>query len=104
MNCKPGDLAVIVKSSCGNEGVIVTCLRLAKELFSVIDPSGSIEFNAATWEVDRDIRDWTGRVGRYVPDSILRPIRDNDGQDETLSWKSVPRPHIMSPKPQKEHT
>lgn len=29
MNCKPGDLAVIVRSMAGNEGRIVQCIRLA---------------------------------------------------------------------------
>jgi hypothetical protein len=28
----------------------------------------------------------------YAGDDQLRPIRDQDGQDETLTWKSLPSP------------
>ncbi|MCV5968706.1 hypothetical protein, partial [Lactococcus petauri] len=31
LNCKPGDIAICVRSKAGNEGRIVTCLRLATE-------------------------------------------------------------------------
>ena len=81
MNCKPGDLAVVVSQSkhkCPpqmgaivviGEGMWGNCWRT---LPATIDP----------------------RDGREVaiPDSHLRPIRDpgDDARDETLDWLPVP--------------
>ena len=31
-----------------------------------------------------------------VPDEHLRPIRDNDGEDETLQWAPVPSRELVS--------
>lgn len=88
MNCKPGDLAVMVNSCCGNKGTIVTCIRISHHL-GCIAPGGLFE-DGPIWEVDRDIKGWGGDVSRHVPDSQLRPIRDNPGEDETLRWTDKP--------------
>ena len=76
MNCKPGDLAIVVRSQLGNEGKIVRCIRLA---------SG---WNAV-WEIDRAIAKHTFQDKEFVrlaPDECLRPIRDagDDARDEML--------------------
>lgn len=82
MNCKQGDLAVIVSSISGHEGKIVRCVKF-------------VMFNLR----NRGLTDcWItepmlpNREGAKVPcmDSQLRPIRDNDGEDETLQWAPVP--------------
>ena len=87
MNCKPGDLAVIVRSSAGNEGRMVQCLRLAtsQELE---------EANFAplpTWVLDQPLPTVLGAVVHMARDEALRPIRDpgDDATDETLLWKLV---------------
>lgn len=87
MNCKPGDLAIFVKSSAGNVGAIVEVIR----------PLGySPVFDGATWSDGRfcwlvrsigaPLKSRLGPV--YVespaPDDYLRPIRDTDGEDEML--------------------
>lgn len=102
MNCKQGDLAVVIRSCLGNEGAIVQCLEFVGD---VNYPQDGV---LPSWRVDRWLpgqiprgvwRDLTG----LVPDACLRPIRDQPGTDETLSWKTVPLPAIdLSPKPQRE--
>lgn len=89
LNCKPGDLAVIVKSSCGNEGVIVTCVEFLGVL-QFVDPRGNPTYQAPAWRVDKKIRTIGGATEDRIPDFRLRPLRDNPGQDETLTWLDVP--------------
>lgn len=78
MNCKPGDLAVIVSSQRGPKpiGSIVRILL-----------RGPDWLGHATWLTTgaRDGSDWHR-------DCVLRPIRDpgDDAQDESLSWLPVP--------------
>lgn len=95
MNCKPGDLAIIVWSAAGNEGKIVRCVRLLGERLWYGPGEASMPY--PTWEVDRDLHDWGGEVGRDVPDAQLRPIRDpgDDAVDETLEW--LPSPSRREP-------
>jgi hypothetical protein len=77
LNCKQGDLAVIVRSEAGNEGAIVQCMRLL--------PPGTEgwETLGPRWMVDRVLNGNCGPV-RSVPDARLRPLRDSDGEDEVL--------------------
>lgn len=91
LNCKPGDLAVVVRSMAGNEGVIVRCLRLIRAEATYRANDGS-EYNSAVWEIDRPLPDWVGGVDFTFPDVQLRPIRDpgDDARDETLEWLPVP--------------
>lgn len=88
MNCKQGDLAIIVKSLSGNEGKIVTCVKFLPN-FTGLSFDGLVTCDA--WEVDRELptRD-KKRKTRFFKDSNLRPIRDNPGADETLTWLPVP--------------
>lgn len=90
MNCKPGDLAVIVRSNIKeNIGHLVTVL----DDFQVMH-------GHHCWLV-RSARPLMAKVGpvdvgflscAYMPDKHLRPIRDpgEGAQDETLSWLPVP--------------
>lgn len=103
MKCKAGDLAVVVRSKAGNEGKLVTCIRLATpedfalgERLPVDWPSFWLldrELNSvlvATFE-DGAIKTYRGRT-RVFPDALLRPIRDpGDGAvDETLLRLGIP--------------
>ena len=88
MNCKQGDLAVIVKSWAGNEGKIVHCVRLATHL-----DIARVNFEknmGAVWVVDTSLTTERGRQVSLALDCQIRPIRDNDGEDETLQWAPVP--------------
>ncbi len=91
MNCKPGDLAMVVNSTCGNEGVIVTCL----EYIGLMNWHGRDYRPKArpTWRIDRELPAFDGcHVGPFCKDEILRPIRDpgDDAVDESLAWTKTP--------------
>ena len=95
MNCKQGDIAIVVRSIAGNEGKIVRCLRLATE--EEITQNNILK-NGTIWRIDiplakRGVR--TRRLKPAIPfarDANLRPIRDpgTDATDETLTWLPVP--------------
>lgn len=84
MNCKPGDLAVVVRSYRGYEGRIVRCVRLV----GIIDwvKVGS----QPTWLVDPPFP--VSDAPHLIADCQLRPINNPgaDAQDESLSWLPVP--------------
>jgi hypothetical protein len=83
MNCKQGDLAIVIgaRSFKHQIGRVVTCVRHV--------PYG---FRLGMWKaVDYDV--WIVSDSREEwlhSDARLRPIRDNDGEDETLQWAPVP--------------
>lgn len=96
MNCKQGDLAMFIRvapnGSVGrNIGRIVTCIDLL--LFKRICTPAGIKTFENVWIVRPKLVSWEGKPTPYCPDEWLRPIRDpgDDAQDETLSWKIVPR-------------
>jgi hypothetical protein len=82
LNCRQGDLAVIVRSKRNPRyiGKIVRCVSL------VLRPGCE-----AAWEYEPKFDIFWG-----IRDSCLRPIRDNPGGDETLMWKPVPNEKEMA--------
>jgi len=91
MNCKPGDLAVFVRSMAGNEGKIVRCIRLATE--DELSRTGFNQKDGPVWVVDQAMN--CTSPGVRLPlgkDRNLRPIRPqpDDAVDETLLWLPVP--------------
>ena len=94
MNCKPGDLAVVVKSWAGNEGRIVRVIRLCQETSKNhnIDSRGILTAPEPYWVIDQALPDFKGTLHKTFADSQLRPIRDpgDDASDETLEWLPVP--------------
>ena len=88
MNCKQGDLAVIVRSYAGNEGKMVECLRLVPEQENPMSEPGPV------WLVNIELKGAWGDATPHIHDDQLRPIRDQDGQDETLTWLDVPSKEI----------
>ena len=84
MNCKQGDLAIIVESAADNAGKIVRCVKAAG-VCSMFDRHGTRRTEAA-WEVDPPLPGWAGDVHNKVFDAQLRPIRDpgDDAKDEML--------------------
>jgi hypothetical protein len=89
MNCKPGDLAVVVKAdNVASIGRIVRCMSLVPALLV----RGRYRNRAADcWYTDVDVTTWDGSLSRYCPDDCLRPIRDQDGEDETMAWAGKPQ-------------
>lgn len=98
LRCKPGDLAVVVRSEVGNEGKVVRVLRfLGRAKFSlgfVADDVWLVECPSLAGETCS----WSRRIGgdACFPDARLRPIRDpgDDAQDETLQWLDVPQKEV----------
>lgn len=84
MNCKQGDLAVFVHSTRGNEGGFVR----------IVAPDN---LRGGYWYVEllsslKSKSGYTGLPGSfgYAPDAKLRPVRDGEGEDETLTWAKKP--------------
>ena len=79
MNCKPGDLAIVVKSRLKEGeihiGKIVTCVRM---------------YDHESWEVKEHlfVRGWLSSA--VFMDAHLRPIRDNPGNESF--FKAAPQP------------
>jgi hypothetical protein len=86
MRCKVGDLAVIVQDpDCGNRdlGKLVEVLRRTP------DSADEWECRSASGPLMH-----CGREGFDIeidiPDGWLRPIRDNDGEDEMIRIAGIP--------------
>lgn len=84
LNCKQGDLAVIVRSFAGNHGRIVRCV----EYIGVL--GWRYDGYVPTWRIDRELVTEGGTRSAEIPDWQLRPIRDNDGEDEILRLVGKP--------------
>lgn len=96
MNCKPGDLAIIIKADGDGipgqisrklVGHIVRVVKLVK-------PSDEFHCYAdLVWRFEEPILiviDGRKYSADGMADDALRPIRDNDGEDETLTWAGKP--------------
>lgn len=83
MNCKPGDLAIVIKSKQNNLGKIVRCIEYLPEFMWKDLPDGA-------WVVDGNITSIDPTSLNRVPDSWLKPLRDNDEEDETITWAGKP--------------
>ena len=88
LNCKTGDLAIVIRSLNGNEGMIVQCLQFVG-MVTWVAP-GRENMTLPSWRVDREIPGCFGHSVNLAPDSSLRPLRNDKGSDETLSWCDVP--------------
>lgn len=89
LNCKPGDLAVIVRAMYRPEliGRLVTCVRLIPNDGFDADgrPFSPKPQGGPRWVIEKPL----GSL-KSVSDSNLRPIRDQDGEDEMLRIAGLP--------------
>jgi hypothetical protein len=98
MNCKPGDLAIVVSArTAGNLGKLVLVIEWISSGGVLADGTVIKDDVAGGWLCsgrDLAMTDSLGGVHRreYVAfrDSSLRPIRDNDGEDEILRIAGKP--------------
>ena len=92
MNCKPGMVVMVKKSKAGNEGRVGAVLRWV-EAMQVPYSSGASTNRHAGWLVEGRFRA-TDRISEepygVFPDEWLIPLRDNDGEDQTLTWAGKP--------------
>lgn len=99
MNCKPGDLAVMIRSLYGNLGKVVKVI----EPFVWVNGQPR-QCSGANWDprsglfwlvesLSGPIVSDSGlkHVIRPCPDSFLRPIRDQPGTDEIIRIAGKPR-------------
>lgn len=85
MNCKPGDMAIVLGNST-ETGKFVTCIELVPtgvRLCATEPADGRSSYAAEEygplWQIDRAL-EWDGIWACYVPDKYLMPIRpDADG-------------------------
>ena len=103
MNCKPGDLVVVVRSEVGNDG------RFGVIVGPANSSCGLQVYQGDDWVVsgrfitaDEMTLSYRGteicsfETNRHevdllpFPDKNLKPIRDNNGEDETLTWAGKP--------------
>lgn len=92
MNCKPGDLAVMVISTFLGGSL---CNVLRPTQIGDRDSLGCVDLglDGPGWHVELLAPRWFG--GQFYCkfmfyDRYLRPIRDQDGDDETLTWAGKP--------------
>jgi hypothetical protein len=100
LNCRPGDLAVVVGSVLGNGGLLVRVLHESpgnslppKTVFVVHGNKFHVERGEFCWVVEAlgsPIKKGSGKAYRICPaaDKYLRPIRDpgDDARDESAAW------------------
>lgn len=84
MNCKPGDLAVIVS---------VDGVAALDHMLGQIRRVSRLQqaWDGPAWEYLGERFTACGLVCEAIPDRWLRPIRDSDGTDETLIYAGKPR-------------
>lgn len=100
LNCKIGDLAVIVKCKIAPSlvGAICTVIANGDGVTRLPDGYATIpEHGHGLWVIEfaREVlapTEYGTRFSIYAVchDRNLRPIRDQPGADETLSWCDVP--------------
>ena len=86
MNCKPGQMAMVVRGEPKeNLG------RVVRVLERVGNPSELIH-GCVLWFYEGDLSMGDGTRAEAVADDCLRPLKDpgDDARDETLSWLDVP--------------
>jgi len=91
MNCKPGDLAVVVRSRFkSNIGKLcrVICFSDSQHWDWKVEAISPLQH--ATKSMAEVGIVWPGQITQ-AHDFCLRPIRDNDGEDETLAWAGKPQ-------------
>lgn len=90
LNCKPGDLARIISE---RETRLV---GIADKIVKVTTICGFAFDGTAMWHYEGPGLVCACGCGRQVDgigDSLLRPIRGQDGDDETLAWAGLPATH-----------
>lgn len=95
LNCKEGDLAIVVRSEAGNEGKIVRCLRF-RGVMPYVSRDGSRSV-VPSWEIDVSLPGWGGEAGNNIEDFRLRPIRGENGDDEMLRIAGNPERLMLTP-------
>jgi hypothetical protein len=85
LNCRPGDLAILVRAHPVASACIGRVVRLVG--VTLISGSPAWSYEGMPWRGGSPMDRWTWYE---IPDAWLRPIRDNDGEDESFRWAPAP--------------
>lgn len=102
MNCKKGDLAIVVSSivpHSPNIGKIVRCLEFILAHTTVGIPGVITACDGWLTDVPLVQFNMLGIAhgqDNFAADKFLRPIPDNDGEDETLTWAGKPEAETIT--------
>jgi hypothetical protein len=96
MNCKPGDVAMFTRDAAGYcNGMEFTVPRGTFVYIVRLSIRGSLRARCAHWKVEPfGVRSVCGRFSATaagVDDSVLKPIRPGDGEDEVLRIAGKPK-------------
>lgn len=104
MNCKPGDLAIFVGHG-PRAGKIFRVIRAVTNP-PIVKFSDGKKYKLTShpmWEVDPPSFARFQQLGidsqapiPYVSDKLLRPLIDNNREDETLAWAGKPIRHVVN--------
>lgn len=91
-NCVAGDLAMVVRAADGRLENVGRVIRVTKQsiLPGLLGLAASIQ-GRIFWDFEGNLLCDDGAPADMVDDAVLKPIRDNDGTDETLTWAGKPK-------------
>ena len=92
MNCKQGDLAIIVRSgdfyqeNLGKLGKLVTCVEFVGPMSMRYPPNNVVMLEPDVWRIEPALPAWDGKLTPFCADVVLKPVRDSgdDAVDEML--------------------
>lgn len=99
LNCKIGDLAIIVVDEEGSDlGKIVRVVELGDDWSYFGDTRhhwacDTLGQKLATSTPLDEFSDGVELID--IPDAYLRPLRDEEGEDETLTWAPSPTKELV---------
>jgi hypothetical protein len=102
MNCKQGDLAMIVSpDGAPSVGMIVTCVRLVPNDTTMQIKGHWFKALSPTWELDREIPTKHLPSGellmvKYRSDRTMRPLRWSNEEDEMVTRTKKPTRHPLT--------
>ena len=95
MRCKVGDIAVIVAQPHQEPRALGAFVKVLRPSVPNSYSKYGLATKVATWWVESSSPLETHLHGAcaefVVPDPFLRPIRPNEGDDETLTWAGKPQ-------------
>lgn len=86
-----GKKSIIIKSYAGNEGKIVTCIRLAtgEEL---LNNGYFLYVESPYWVIDRVLTGVGGVTDSFIKDSQMTPLQDLDEPEQKVQELYTPSP------------
>lgn len=99
LNCKPGDLAIVVRANDGVSGIIGSVVRVTVPHVINGKPAWRLETPlSCVMRMGGRACGVRVKAGEFVqidgvPDAWLKPLRDSDGEDEML--RIAGRPNVL---------